>query len=61
MIPWLIELELGLGGRVVRLEVSVMVRLLVSLAELGSVETRLVLRPGHCSITRGILRMWWLV
>ena len=59
VIPWLVEL--GLVGRVIRLKVSVVVRLLVSVAVLGSVEAGLVLRPDHGSKTRRILRMWWLV
>ena len=48
-VPWLKRLVMMLGqrGRVVGLEaVSILVRLLVSVAVMGSVEAGLVLRPG---------------
>ena len=59
-IPLLLELVPGAGGRVRvgRLEtIFILVWLMVlSVVELGSVESLLYLRPG--SKTRGILQMW---
>ena len=43
VIPWLLELVLGMGGR-------------IRVVELGSVKVLLYLRPG--SKTRGILQIW---
>ena len=59
VIPWLLELVPGVGGRVRvgRLEmISISVRMMVLIVvELGSVEGLLYLRPG--SKTRGILQV----
>ena len=60
VIPWLLELVPGVGGRVRvgRLGIiSILNRLMVpTVGELGSVEVLLYLRPG--SKTRGILQVW---
>ena len=59
LIPWLLWLVQGLGGRVSRLElISVVVRLMVLIGvKLGSVGVLLCLRPAG-SKTGRILRTW---